>query len=176
MGGLRSKDLALATMVAAIYALLVYFLPSLSFLVFQVRIADALVPSSAILGWPAVIGVALGCFIANALSPWGSPFLIGVDMVLGSVANLLASYMAMKMSDVRRLSPPIRFQASCLIANLIVSMIVGTYLPFLMEIAFNVPMPLWAGWTGVFMGGLISMNLAGYLLLMALWRRGLRGS
>lgn len=172
---LRSSEVALVAVIAAIYALLVITLPFISFLIFQVRVADALIPLSIILGWPAVLGVTIGCAIANLSAPWGIPFLIAIDSSLGSLANFLASYISMKVSNIERLKPAIRFQLACFSANLIISIIVGSYLPFLVKIAFGEVIPLWMGWTGVFLGELVAINLLGYILLLALWKFKVKG-
>ncbi len=170
----RDRNIALVAIIAAIYALLVYTLPVISFLIFQVRVADALIPLSMILGTPAIIGVSIGCFIANIMAPWGSPFLIAIDMLLGSIANAIASWAAMKTNSIKgKVSPLIRFQLGCSVANLVITIIVGSYIPILMNTAFNVPMPLWMGWVGVFLGEVIAINLVGYLLVFALWKRGI---
>lgn len=54
----------------------------------QARLTDALIPTSynKKVGKAAVIGTALGCIIANVVSPYGLP-----DVVIGTLANLLAS-------------------------------------------------------------------------------------
>lgn len=95
------KNLALTTIFAALYAVLVVGLAGISFQLVQVRIADALIPLSIILGWPAVIGVTVGCVISNIVSPLPS---VLVDATLGAVANFFASLMAWRIGTWKRRS------------------------------------------------------------------------
>ena len=81
------RELTLAAMVAAIYAVMSYFgnLFGITFGPIQFRFAEALcvlpflIPAS-------VPGLFLGCLITNLLSPYGP-----LDIVLGSAATLLAA-------------------------------------------------------------------------------------
>jgi uncharacterized membrane protein len=93
------KDLALATIFAALYAALVIALAGISFQLVQVRVADALIPLSIIFGWPAVVGVTAGCVISNAVSPLPSAL---TDITFGAIANFLASLTAWRIGIWRR--------------------------------------------------------------------------
>ena len=64
-----SKQIALISIFAALYAIGVISLAPFSYGLVQVRIADALLPLSIVFGMPAVIGLSLGTFIANTLNP-----------------------------------------------------------------------------------------------------------
>jgi uncharacterized membrane protein len=68
---LRSKDLALIAIYAALYAALVVVLGGFSYGPVQVRIADAMVAAVPLLGLPGVLGHTLGVFIANVFSTVG---------------------------------------------------------------------------------------------------------
>jgi len=70
-----------ASLLAATYAALVYVLPGLSFLTINVRIANMLRGLIPFLGWPAVIGLSIGVFIANLISPLGPIDLLSVIVV-----------------------------------------------------------------------------------------------
>ena len=63
-----SKQIALTSIFAALYAIGVVFLAPFSYGLIQVRIADALLPLSIVFGMPVVIGLSLGTFIANILN------------------------------------------------------------------------------------------------------------
>jgi uncharacterized membrane protein len=67
----KTKNLALISIYAALYAALVIFLPGLSYGPLQVRIADSLVAAVPLLGFAGVLGHTLGVFIANLFSPVG---------------------------------------------------------------------------------------------------------
>jgi len=68
---MRSKDLALIAMYAALYAALVIVLGGLSYGPIQVRVADSMVAAVPLLGLPGVLGHTLGVFIGNIFSPDG---------------------------------------------------------------------------------------------------------
>lgn len=77
---MRSKNSIYMTMtaaLAALYALGVVFLAPISFQLFQVRVADALLPLAILFGWPAIIGLSLGAFVANFFGPLGPVDIIG---------------------------------------------------------------------------------------------------
>jgi uncharacterized membrane protein len=155
---LNIKNLALATIFAALYAALVVGLAGISFQLVQVRIADALIPLSIIFGWPAVIGVTAGCVISNIVSPLPS---VLVDITLGAVANFLASLLAWQIGKSKR--PFSRF-LGCLAATLVVTFLVGTYLALITETEF------WVWWLGIGVGSLISICGIGYPLVEVLKR------
>ena len=101
--------------------------------------------------------------MANTL---GSPFGV-VDIVGGTVANFLASYLAMKIAYTRLRGS---WLLGCTSANITVSVIVGGYLTWLAQIPLD--SPLWElPIVGVLLGSTVSINIVGYLLLKALERR-----
>jgi uncharacterized membrane protein len=156
----RNRFVAEASLFAALYAVGVLLLAPMSFGVLQVRVADALIPLSILLGWPVVVGVTLGNLVANAL---GSPFGI-VDILGGTAANFVASYVAMKIAETH-------FRGSwllgCASANVIVSVIVGGYITWLAQIPLD--SPLWEiPVVSVLIGSTVSINIVGYLVLKAL--------
>ncbi len=87
------KDLTLAAMVAAFYAVMSYFanIFGLAYGPVQFRFAEALTVLPFL--FPATApGLFVGCLIANLLSPYGA-----LDIVFGSLATLLAALWTMKM-------------------------------------------------------------------------------
>ena len=62
---IRTKDLALISIYAALYAGLVVGLGFISYGPIQFRIADAMVASVPLMGIPGVLGHTLGVFIGN---------------------------------------------------------------------------------------------------------------
>ncbi|RLE50242.1 MAG: hypothetical protein DRJ31_02140 [Candidatus Methanomethylicota archaeon] len=159
---LRSRDIALTALIAGAYATLVIGLIQFSFALVQVRVADALIPLSIIFGWPAILGVTIGCVVANAFTPM--PLAI-VEVTLGPLANLLASYAAFRISKLSLNAKYLDFLA-CFVATLIVTFIVGTYLALITE------MPLWIWWMSLFIGSFISINVLGLALVKLLRRYG----
>lgn len=86
MNSFSTKMLARAGIIAALYAALTLTLPALSFnSILQFRPAEALTLLP-LLYSDSIIGLFLGCFIANLLSPYGVP-----DLVVGSLATLIAA-------------------------------------------------------------------------------------
>lgn len=166
-GSLTSRDLALASIIGAAYAALVLLLPATSFFAWQVRVADGLLLLSTILGWPAIVGVTVGCFIGNLSAPWGAMSLILLDAVGGSVANLAASYAAYRIAFGRggraRLAA-----AAAEIA--IVTLIVGTYLSYILLGSLSPGPPLYSIYMGVLVGSTISIGVIGTALTEALTR------
>ena len=95
-----TKDLTLAAMVAALYAVMSYFgnIFGLTFGPIQFRFAEALTVLPFLFPVTAP-GLFVGCLIANLLSPYGP-----LDIVFGSLATLLAALWTAKMPS-RWLAP-----------------------------------------------------------------------
>jgi uncharacterized membrane protein len=149
-----SINIALTAVFAAIYALGVVFLAPISFQIFQVRVADALLPLAMLFGWPAVLGLSLGAFVANIFGGLGP-----VDMVGGSVANFIATFVAWRIvsSRGRRWAP-----VGVGMEIIIVTLVVGSYLSYLLA------MPLEISWLGVFLGSVTAIGVLGSILFFAL--------
>ena len=120
-----SKQIALISIFAALYAIGVISLAPFSYGLVQVRIADALLPLSIVFGMPVVIGLSLGTFIANILNPAN---LGPIDIIGGTVTNFIATYVAWKICGSNKV--PFIVGIGCQIV--IVSVIVGTYLSYLL--------------------------------------------
>jgi len=149
-------SVSLTAITAALYAVGVVVLAPISFQVFQVRVADALLPLAILFGWPSVLGFSLGAFVANFFGGLGF-----VDVVGGSVANFLATYAAWKIGQKQ-------IKGSWLIAVaveiLLITVIVGSYLSYLFQT------PLEIGLLGVLLGSVVAIGLLGYPLLLVLSR------
>ena len=95
-----TRDLTLAALVAALYAVMGYFgdLFGLTFGVVQIRFAEALTVLPFL--FPATApGLAVGCLLTNLLSPYGP-----MDIVLGTLATALAAFFTARM-PARWLAP-----------------------------------------------------------------------
>jgi len=157
---LKTRDsirIALTAAFASLYAVGVVFLAPISFQIFQVRVADALLPLAMVFGWPAILGLSLGAFVANVFGGLGP-----VDMIGGALANFLATLLAWKIVARRgnRWMP-----VGVGVEILVVTLVVGTYLSYLLMI----PLPL--SWLGIFLGSLAAIGLLGSILLYTLSRR-----
>ena len=152
------KKITLASLFSALYAIIVILLAPISFLLFQIRIADALIPFSILFGIPVALGVTLGNIIANIYGGLGY-----VDVIGGSIANFIAAYVGWKIGSRK-------FKGSWFTAtitqNIIVSSIVGSYLAVLFSV------PLEVGFLGVLLGSIVSINILGYTLILTIKKVG----
>jgi len=156
-----STEVALIAFFAATYAIGVTFLAPISFDPrFQIRVADAFLPLSIIFGFPAALGLGLGCFIANFFGPYGF-----IDAVIGGIANFAACMLAWFIGgdSVKR-----RF-LGCLTETITITVIVGGYLSLLLGIPIEISL------LGLFIGSLISINILGFVLLEALNKKKVVG-
>jgi uncharacterized membrane protein len=154
MKGRKSVVAVFTAGFAALYTVGVLVLAPISFQVFQVRVADALLPLAILFGWPAILGLSLGAFVANIFGGLGP-----VDIVGGSTANLIAGYVAWRVAaggGMWRVLFAIGLQI------LIVTAIVGTYLGYILAL------PLGIAWFGVLLGSIVAVGFLGSLLLRAL--------
>ena len=160
MGKGRPISTILAAMFAAVYTVSVYLLTPISFLAFQVRVADAMLPLAILFGWPAIIGLSIGAFVANLFGPLGV-----VDIAGGALANFIATYLAWRLSRNKG-----RFWKLIGVAEEIatVTLIVGTYLSYVLA------QPLLLVWIGVLLGSIVAIGVLGSALLFALSSRALR--
>jgi uncharacterized membrane protein len=165
---MRTWEAAVSVLLAALYAGGVIALPGLSFEVTQVRFSDALLPLSMVFGMPAVVGLTVGTFIANIFSPFGV-----VDLLGGTLTNLIATYLAWKMS--RNFNFRGRWLFSAFIQVLLITFIVGTYIQVFVKIPdtaiLGVRLPgIVFSWLGVFIGSVISIMVIGYPVAKAVAR------
>jgi uncharacterized membrane protein len=154
----RSRNVALAAVLAALYAAGVYFFAPISFAVVQVRVADALLPLSILFGPPAVVGLGIGVFIGN----FANPFSLGpIDVVGGTIANVVATALAWFICKRKFRGSRIAAVAAEI---LVITMVVGTYLAYLTST------PLVVSWSYVAAGEVIAVGVGGYALLRAITR------
>jgi uncharacterized membrane protein len=117
--------MAVAGLIASIYAALSLLLAPLTFGTVQFRVAEAmtLLP---ILFPEAIPGLFVGCFLTNLFSPVGLP-----DIVFGSLATLIAAYMTFKLRRNTWLAcvPPIAVNA--LVVGMLLHVEYGT--PFILN-------------------------------------------
>ena len=153
-GRKNSVSVMLTAVFAALYAVGVVFLAPISFEPFQVRVADALLPLSILSGWPAVLGLTLGAFVANFFGGLGP-----VDIFGGALANFIATYAAWRIGRDRGRS----WRLVGVVAEIaVVTVIVGSYLSYL----FN--QPLLITWLGVLLGSIVAIGVLGSMVLFAL--------
>ena len=166
-----SRDLALTAVFAALYVIInlaeAFFLgsPFFTYGPIQLRLADCLIALAALFGWPLVGGVTIGCLLANVYYFLGTP-----DVIFGPIANLVAAGLVMFLRKRRLIA--------CIAGALTIGVIVGSYLwlffPFLSPPEILSFLPVWAAMIiSLTISSLIAVSIVGYVLLLALSRRGI---
>lgn len=145
MGKVKSKNLAITAIVATLYSILVYVFSPISFQMIQVRVANALMGLVPILGVSAIIGITLGVFIANLVSPLG---FIDLLSVAPTFIGLIIIY---KLRNY-----------SVLLGLTIYSVILGAWVSFMLWYVFNIPYI--ASFIYVTIGIVIATTGLGYLV------------
>ncbi len=163
-----SKQLALTASSASLYAVINIVQTSLggpiTYGPIQLRLADCLIPLSALFGWPLVLGSAIGCF-SNAYY-WLDP----MDVVVGPIVNFLAALLIFELKEHRI--------AACFLGGLAVGVPIGTYLYYLYTQGnymmlqqapdFGVQLPVWGAFVlSLSLSSLVTVSLIGYVLLNA---------
>lgn len=160
-----SRDLALSGVFAALYVVLNLIQmntignPTI-FGPIQLRAADCLIALAALFGLPVVFGVTVGCVVVNALGPIGP-----VDIVFGSIANLIAASLVIMLRK--------RALLACIIGAFPIGLIVGggylwMFAPAPAELAL---LPAWAAMTvSITISSLIAIAGIGYALLRIIGR------
>lgn len=151
-----TRDLTLAAIVAAVYAALTMLLPGPSFGYTQLRIAEALTVLPFL--FPATApGLAIGCLIANLLSPFGP-----IDMVCGTAATALAAFLTMKCPNKWLAPLPPVLCNGIIVGGMLAWYEAGFGLNFWPMFAISFP--------GVALGELIACYILGLTLLNVLPR------
>lgn len=150
----RSISIVIAS--AALYAVGVISLAPISFSVYQVRLADALLPLSMIFGVPSALGLSLGCLVSNMYGGLGIVDMVG-DTAANFAAGTLAWYIARKSGVTHRLIGSIS-------QTIVVTLIVGGYLSLIFEV------PIEFGLVGVLIGSIIAINFIGFPIQEAIRR------
>ncbi|RKD22142.1 Uncharacterized membrane protein [Caminicella sporogenes DSM 14501] len=145
----NTKFLIQASVIAAIYAVLTIVFAPISYGEIQIRISEALT----ILPYftpAAILGLFVGCLIANLLSPVGI-----LDIIFGSLASLIAAYLSYKMPKKWLVPlPPV-------IVN-------GIIIGLLLKYAYGIPLPLILLMAYVSVGQIIACYGLGYPLMSIL--------
>jgi len=152
---LNTKEISLVIIFTALYAVGVIALAPISFYIFQVRVADAILTLSIIFGWPSIIGITIGTLVANVYGGLGP-----LDIVGGAFANFVATLLAWKIG-IQRIRGRYIYAIAAEVS--IVTLIVGSYLSYLFS------MPILIGLSGILMGSIISIGIIGYILLRAMF-------
>ena len=155
---MKTKEISLIAVIAALYAAIVIVLAPISFGPIQLRLADVLIPLAAILGLPAVYGVTLGAFVANAY--W---FMSPIDVGFGALANLVAGFIIYRYKD--------NLVLASAIASVVIGIMVGGYLWmfFPPPSILGLQLPAWLGMMiSVSLSSLVAIAVLGVVLVKLL--------
>jgi len=163
---MNTREISLSAVFAGLYAALLIFLAPISFGPVQLRIADCLLPLAALFGWPMIWGATLGCLVGNFV---GGIMAFGaanpIDIVFGSIANLIATYVIFTLRRRRLLG--------CTLGSIIIGLIVGGYLWLFVPVPElgGLSLPPWvAMMISITISSLVAVAVIGYMLLMAVSR------
>ena len=145
-----SLRVATTALIAAIYSLLTVVLGQFGYSWIQVRISEALTPLPFLMGFPAMVGLTLGCIVANCFSPVGLP-----DLIFGPLLTFFAALLSWKLSFNRRVM-------ACVYPVLVNSLGVSAYV----SLYYNVP--YWVSAGTIAIGESVAAILVGYPLLLAI--------
>jgi len=171
----ESKDLALTAIFAALYAVMVIVQGLSAAAAIQLRIADCLIPLSALFGSPTILGVTVGCFVSNAYTSASLPN--GVyDVAFGPLANLIAATLIYLLRNRRLLG--------CVVGSIAIGVIVGSYIWLIFGPAsdiFGLSLPSsWPVWalsiTSITLSSLVAIAVIGYVLSTVLSKQSIIGS
>lgn len=155
MKNLSVRRLVRCAVIAAVYVVVCLVLAPFSYGAVQVRVAEALCLLP-VFGAEYIVGVTLGCFLANLL---GSTV---VDVVFGTLATLLACLVTYKLRDIRVKGLAIPASLPPVVFNMI---IVGAFeITFFSDVAPTAMLAVFNAVT-VGIGELISCTVLGVALV-----------
>ena len=124
---IETKDIALASVFASLYAVLVYFFAPASFYALQFRVAGVLRPAIA-KKWVLSIGYAVGVIVGNLFSPFSGPYEL-IFMPLVSLAAGIIGFVVAK-----------RFRESYFVEGAIIAVIVPVGVSWMLNQLFGLPL------------------------------------
>ncbi|HLN90204.1 MAG TPA: QueT transporter family protein [Candidatus Binatia bacterium] len=155
----KTKDLALIAIYAALYAALVVVLGPLSYGPIQIRIADSLLGAVPLLGLAGVLGHTLGVFVSNIFSPLGP-----IDL-LNTIPSFAMSYFAYFV--YKRTKNDYTVIGTCLTYSAVLGITVGLMLSYVLSL------PLAPTITYVTLGNIVATVFIGWPLFKLLKKTGL---
>ena len=155
----KTKDLALIAIYAALYAALVVVLGPLSYGPIQIRIADALLGAVPLLGLAGVLGHTLGVFVSNIFSPLGP-----IDL-LNTISSFVMSYVVYYI--YKRTKNDYTVIGTCLTYSAVLGLTVGSMLSYVLSL------PLAPTIAYVALGNIVATTFIGWPLFKLLKKTGL---
>ncbi|WXG43593.1 MAG: QueT transporter family protein [Promethearchaeati archaeon SRVP18_Atabeyarchaeia-1] len=162
----RTVQVAISGIVAALYATTLILFSFFSFGPIQFRVADSLMPLALVFGYSGASGLSIGCLVGNYFG-----FMTGItspiDVLGGAIANLLAGVIGYKLYQIFATRGKKGFtwvQLTILVQNILVTLVVGSYMAVLVPLPPDLATSLVLWYAGLFLGSIISMNILGYLV------------
>lgn len=156
---LKTKDLALIAIYAALYAALVVVLGGISYGPIQVRIADSMLAVVPLLGIPGVLGHTLGVFIGNIFSPEGILDLL--NTIPSFVMSFVVYYVYKKTkNDYTVVGTSVAYSA-----------VLGTTVGWMLSYLYYLPLLLTIAYVAI--GNVIATALIGWPIFKLLKRTGM---
>ena len=150
--------------IAVLYVVLTITPPlnAISYGPIQVRVSDALLMLASIeyFGLEAVVGVTVGCAIANIASMYGPP-----DIVVGTIANLIAASAIYLMT--KKYKGIVMRVISGIAASVIIAVLIGY---IILHLVAGIPGPL-VLIASVLVGEIIAIVIIGTIVSTAIERR-----
>jgi uncharacterized membrane protein len=155
---IRTKDLAVIAIYAALYAALVVVLGAFSYGPVQVRIADSMLAAVPLLGLAGVLGHTLGVFIANIFST------AGLLDLLNTIPSFAMSYVVYYV--YKRANNDYTVIGTCIAYSVVIGTTVGWMLSYL----YALPLLLTIAYVAV--GNIIASVLVGWPIFKLLKKTG----
>ena len=155
----KTKDLAIISLYAALYAALVIVLGGISYGPIQIRLADSMVAAVPLLGIPGVLGHTLGVFISNLFSPAGL-----IDL-LNTIPSFIMSFIVYYVYKKTRNDYTVI--GTCIAYSAVLGITVGFMLSYLYSL------PLLPTIAYVAIGNIVATVIIGWPLFKLLKRTGI---
>jgi uncharacterized membrane protein len=156
---LKTKDLALMAIYAALYAALVIVLGGISYGPIQIRIADSMLSAVPLLGIPGVLGHTLGVFISNLFSPEG---ILDLLNTIPSFAMSFIVYYVYKKT---------RNDYTVIGTSVAYSAVLGTTVGWMLSFLYHLPLLLTIAYVAI--GNVVATVLIGWPIFKLLKKTGL---
>ncbi|MEM2129047.1 MAG: QueT transporter family protein [Candidatus Bathyarchaeia archaeon] len=124
---IKTKDIALTSIFASLYAVLVYVFAPMSFYALQFRVAGVLRPAIA-KKWVLSIGYAIGVVVGNLFSPFSGPYEL-IFMPLVSLAAGVIGFVVAK-----------KFKKSYFVEGAVIAVIVPIGVSWMLNQLFGLPL------------------------------------
>jgi uncharacterized membrane protein len=153
----RTQVVATAAVYAAMYVVLVLAFSPISYGVINLRVANILIGLIPLIGWPAILGQALGVFISNQ-SALGDT--LGPIDLINVIPSFVFSWVLWKLRN-----------KSVFLGLTLYSVALGISVSYALNYAFNLPLVVEIPQvtTGIF----IATAVLGYLLYKTVYRSGI---